>query len=84
MLDLQFLYSNLCAYIYPILIELFKVMVILSLTVDMATVTLAKQLSDRQDSSSKTGVPIAPGALRESGLCALGAMSWSSVASQLP
>ena len=32
----------------------------------------------RQDSSSKTGVPIAPGALRESGLCALGAMPWSS------
>ena len=31
-----------------------------------------------QDSSSKTGVPIAPGALRESGLCALGAMPWSS------
>lgn len=28
-----------------------------------------------QDSSSKTGVPIAPGALRESGLCALGALS---------
>lgn len=30
----------------------------------------------KQD-STKTGVPIAPGALRESGLCALGAMSGS-------
>ena len=32
--------------------------------------------SEKQD-STKTGVPIAPGALRESGLCALGAMSGS-------